>query len=282
MERHGAKPERPAMTAAKQRIADTLDKPGSRDVTGVLPADPHMLDVLQGFVHELRTAGLPVSMTENLDAMRAIEYVPLQQRDAFKSALGATLVKHAGHYRVFDTVFEVYFSMFSPGVNAEGESDLDAEQQMDFEKLRAAMDQGGAMGQISNEELAQMLLNAMMRMDQNEMRMIAAAAVARFAGMEPGRPVGGAYYLYRTLRQLDADGLVGKMMERAQQENQVGDGAFDERLMPRRLRRPVEGLEGDDRGRDPPPPRRRSWRRGDGAHAAQAAARRRRLHARVA
>ena len=46
-------------------------------MTGVLPAEPHMLDVLQGFVHELRTAGLPVSMTENLDAMRAIEYVPI-------------------------------------------------------------------------------------------------------------------------------------------------------------------------------------------------------------
>src|SRR5437016_11008218 len=76
-----------------------------------------------------------------------------------------------------------------------------------------------------------MLLDAMMRMDQNEMRMLAAAAVQRFAGMEPGRPVGGAYYLYRTLRQLDADGLVGKMMERAQQEQQIGEGAFDERLL---------------------------------------------------
>ena len=83
---------------------------------------PAMLDVLQGFVHELRLAGLPVSMTENLDAMRAVEYVPLQDRDAFKTALGATLVKHHGHYKVFDTVFEVYFSMFSPGVNEEGEA----------------------------------------------------------------------------------------------------------------------------------------------------------------
>ena len=55
-----------------------------------------MLDVLQGFVHELRLAGLPVSMTENLDAMRAVEYVPLQDRDAFKTALSATLVKHHG------------------------------------------------------------------------------------------------------------------------------------------------------------------------------------------
>jgi uncharacterized protein with von Willebrand factor type A (vWA) domain len=199
------------------------------DVT-VLPAEPHMLDVLQGFVHELRTAGLPVSMTENLDAMRAVEHVPIDDREAFKAALGATLVKNAGHYRVFDTVFEVFFSMFSPGVNAEGEPDLDADAQADFDELRAAMDQGGAMSQVSNEELAQMLLDALMRLDQNEMRMLAGAAVARFAGMEPGRPVGGAYYLYRTLRQLDADGLVNKMMARAQESEQIGDGAFDERL----------------------------------------------------
>ena len=81
-----------------------------------MPTEPHMLDVLQGFVHELRIAGLPVSMTENLDAMRAVEHVPLDDRDAFKTALGATLVKHHGHHKVFDTVFEVYFSMFCPGV----------------------------------------------------------------------------------------------------------------------------------------------------------------------
>ena len=56
-------------------------------------------------------------MTENLDAMRAVEYVPLEDRDAFKTALGATLVKHHGHHKVFDTVFEVYFSIFSPGVD---------------------------------------------------------------------------------------------------------------------------------------------------------------------
>src|SRR5215212_12154405 len=96
-------------------------KTGSSDVTGVLPTEAHMLDVLQGFVHELRTAGLPVSMTENLDAMRAVEYVPLEDREAFKTALGATLVKHHGHHKVFDTVFEVYFSIFSPGVDQDGE-----------------------------------------------------------------------------------------------------------------------------------------------------------------
>jgi len=56
-----------------------------------------MLDVFQGFVHELRAAGLPVSMTENLDAMRAVELVPLTDRDSLREVLAATLVKHFRH-----------------------------------------------------------------------------------------------------------------------------------------------------------------------------------------
>jgi len=199
------------------------------DRVSAVASDPAMLDVLQGFVHELRLAGLPVSMTENLDAMRAVEFVPLEDRETFKTALGATLVKNQGHTRVFDTVFEVYFSIFSPGVEG-GEGELDPDAQADFDQLRQEMDAGGAMGQLSNEELAQMLLDALMRMDTEQLRALAGAAVARFAGMEPGRPVGGAYYLYRTLRQLDAEGLVGKMMEQAAQDQAIGEGAFDERL----------------------------------------------------
>ena len=39
-----------------------------------VPAEPSapMLDLLAGFIHELREAGLPVSLTENLDAMEAV------------------------------------------------------------------------------------------------------------------------------------------------------------------------------------------------------------------
>src|SRR4030095_645776 len=62
-------------------------------------------------ISELRVAGLPVSLTENLDAMAAVQHIPLGDRDAFKYALGATLVKNAPHWRVFETVFEVYFSL---------------------------------------------------------------------------------------------------------------------------------------------------------------------------
>ncbi|MEY2467384.1 MAG: uncharacterized protein QOF21_82, partial [Actinomycetota bacterium] len=69
-----------------------------------------MLDLLNGFVAELRNAGLPVSLTESIDAMNAVKHVPLEDREAFKYALGATMVKSASHWRAFETVFEVYFS----------------------------------------------------------------------------------------------------------------------------------------------------------------------------
>ena len=65
---------------------------------------------------------------------------------------------------------------------------------------------GGMMDQLTPEELAQMLLSALMNGDQAMMRALARQAVQRFAGMEPGRPVGGTYYLYRTLRNLDEAG----------------------------------------------------------------------------
>src|SRR3954449_5403510 len=85
-----------------------------------------MLDLLNGFVNELRNAGLPVSLTENLDAMEAVQHIPIEDRDAFKYALGATLIKNNSHWRAFETVFEVYFSLRGPEYRlAEGETDLD-------------------------------------------------------------------------------------------------------------------------------------------------------------
>ena len=73
-----------------------------------------MLDLLAGFIQELREAGLPVSLTENLDAMEAVKHIPLEDREAFKYALAATLVKNNAHWRAFETVFEVYFSPARP------------------------------------------------------------------------------------------------------------------------------------------------------------------------
>ncbi len=68
---------------------------------------------------ELRHAGLPVSLTENLDAMEAVQHIPIEDREAFKYALAATLVKNHVALARFETVFEVYFSLRGAGVQLD-------------------------------------------------------------------------------------------------------------------------------------------------------------------
>ena len=177
-----------------------------------------MIDVLAGFIQELRRAGLPVSLTEDLDAMEAVKHIPLEDREAFKFALAATLVKNASHWKAFETVFEVYFSMrgrqYAMGEDAEAMADLEEAAAGAGERVPGA---GGA-DALTREELAELLYKALLNSDEALMRAVARASVLRFAGMEPGRPVGGTYYLYRTLRNLDLDGLIERLMETAREQ----------------------------------------------------------------
>ena len=184
-----------------------------------------MIDLLAGFIQELRRAGLPVSLTEDLDAMEAIKHIPLEDREAFKYALAATLVKSAAHWKAFETVFEVYFSMRGREYAIGGEAGDELEKLLEDMQEQGDGDQqgmgdagGGGMEALTPEELAEMLYKAMLNADEAMMRAVARQAVRRFAGMEPGRPVGGTYYLYRTLRNLDLDGVVERMMEAAREQ----------------------------------------------------------------
>jgi uncharacterized protein with von Willebrand factor type A (vWA) domain len=191
-----------------------------------------VLDLLTGFITELRNAGLPVSLTENLDAMEAIQHIPIEDREAFKYALGATLVKNHAHWRSFETVFEVYFSLRGPQYQISENGDADdlwreMQEQMQQGEGRGA---GGAMNSLTPEEMMQLLMQALRSGDQALMRALAKQAVNRFAGMEPGRPVGGTYYLYRTLRNLDLDSMLEKLMEASRQEVGGDLTSLEERL----------------------------------------------------
>jgi len=190
-----------------------------------------MLDLLAGFIQELRNAGLPVSLTENLDAMEAIQHIPIEDRDAFKYALAATLVKNNGHWKTFETVFEVYFSMRGTHYKiADADADEEALAEMIAEMMGQQAGQGGGLEGLTPEELAEMLYRALQNADEATMRAIARQAVQRFSGMEPGRPVGGTYYLYRTLRNLDLDGVLERLMQEAQNEADGGMTNLEERL----------------------------------------------------
>jgi uncharacterized protein with von Willebrand factor type A (vWA) domain len=194
-----------------------------------------VLDLMSGFIAELRKAGLPVSLTENLDAMEAVKEIPIEDRQAFKYALAATLVKSNSHWRAFETIFEVYFSLRGPehqipGEMTDAEAELWREEQEMQQQGDGAAGSGGGMDSLTPEEIAQMLMQALMNGDQAMMRALARQSVQRFAGMEPGRPVGGTYYLYRTLRNLDLDNMLDKLMEANREQAAQELTKLEERL----------------------------------------------------
>jgi uncharacterized protein len=189
--------------------------------------------LLSGFIVELRRAGLPVSLTENLDAMEAIGHIPLEDREAFKYALAATLVKNHAHWRAFETVFEVYFSLRGAEWSmSAGDTDEVAAQQDPVEPPEGgAPQEGSGSGEgLTAEELARMLYRSLLNGDQAMMRAGARQAVRRYAGMEPGRPVGGTYYQYKVLRNLDLDGMLEQLMAQAREDSPEPLTPLEERL----------------------------------------------------
>ncbi len=183
-----------------------------------------MLDLLSEFIGALRDAGLAVSLSEAVDAAEAVSQIGIEDRALFKAVLGATLVKSYAYWDTFDLVFETYFALRGPEFDIEGrDANPPASESL------GSGHHNGRCG-LSHQELNELLYQALLAGDALTVSSLARAAVSMFAGMEAGRPVGGTYYLFRTLRQVDLDGLAERMMVTARS---AGDGplpALDERL----------------------------------------------------
>lgn len=178
------------------------------------------MEFLTGFVQELRAAGVPVSMVEAIDAARALDHVDVASRPMLKAALGATLVKSARHVGAFETAFETYFSLLGPVPG----SDEEARRRVADHAVVGAG--AGSGGDVDLAELVEALFRALRDGDDGLRGAVVREAISRLAGMEPGRPVGGAYYLYRVLRALDLEALRDRL---------VADMAPDGRPFERRL-----------------------------------------------
>ncbi len=206
-----------------------------------------MLELLSGFVDELRAAGLPVSLTEHLDAARAVHHVAIEDPAALRAALGATLVKSSAHWPAFETAFEIYFSpRVEPRPGAQGASavrgaaELSSSRAQRGESAAGALSSAAAIAPMSGAELAALLLEAIRQGGRAAGAALARSAVDRYASIEPGRPVGGSYYLYRTLRHLDLDGLLDRLLEEARGQEELT--TLEERLLADEYRARIAAL----------------------------------------
>ena len=212
-----------------------------------------MLGAIVGFIEELRAAGVPVSMVEAIDSLRAVETVDIGDRIALRETLRATLVKNASHEKAFDTAFDVYFSAIpTPPARGHDERGLD-------EPGPEAGDHLEGTDENDLQDLLEGLFEALVRRDQDAIRSGARVAVDLFAGMEPRRPVGGVFYLHRTLRRLDIAALEQQLIAALGDDKE--DSELDRRLLGEDVQALIELLRQEiqdeirrrlvaDRGRD--------------------------------
>ena len=175
-----------------------------------------MLSAVEGLIAELRQIGLPIRMSEDIDAVAALHHVDLGQRSELKAALGACLVKDAQHRGAFETVFDLYFPA---GGAPAGSTDAAAGQPggpggpagPEAGPAEAGRPgdggAGGGLGMLDDAAITQLLIRALRSGDSYLARAIASVMVDRHAQIVPGRPVAGMYYLLRTMRAIDPDAL---------------------------------------------------------------------------
>ena len=93
------------------------------------------------------------------------------------------------------------------------------------------------------DEMIASLLGALEGLDAEAVRRAAREAVERLAGMEPGRPVGGTYYLYRTLRRLDIAEIESRLIEALMGEADLSD--LEERLLREEVEHRIQMLRSE-------------------------------------
>jgi uncharacterized protein len=152
------------------------------------------LERIHRFIDELRARGVPVSMVERLDAMRATEIAELDQAGGLRTALRCTLVKSPDHLSAFEEVYDLYFSLAGSRPAARAAQPDAARPPLDLERAVITVLRDGS------EELA---------------RQVAEQAVGEFVQFEAGRPVAGVMYERATLAGLRLEELAASQLTQA-------------------------------------------------------------------
>lgn len=177
------------------------------------------------FLDALRGAGLPVSMTEDLDAIEALTLIPWQDRSMVRDAYAATVVKRHLQRPLFDALFDIYF----PERIGEGARGLLAPQGDAEAPIGDNLDALETM----RRRIARALRDA--DLDDQLLRQLASESVGRF-GVDPKRAEGAlSWSMYETLQRLDVQGMVTRLTEavmRAGADLEDAD-AFAQRRMAR-------------------------------------------------
>ncbi|NUW36415.1 VWA domain-containing protein [Nonomuraea sp. SMC257] len=164
-----------------------------------------LIDRHVGFVRALREAGVPVSVAEGLDAVRALRVIDLAERKSLRAAYAATLVKRPVHRPGFDVLFDLWFPPVMSGAPAgPGDSAVASGA-----PARPPGDTAKASEQTA--ELRARLAGLLTGGSDAEMREFARAMVERFGRQQAG-PGRQNWFSYSVMRALSPETLMAGIL----------------------------------------------------------------------
>jgi hypothetical protein len=174
------------------------------------------------FTNLLRKSGVRVSVSEAIDAFEAIDVLALDERELFKDALRAAMVKRGDEIETYDQLFDLFWSGFYDNLR-EGFGDMGAalaESGIDLDELlRQIAEQLGQMeGSVDLSELAKALLTQDLSSLEGMIR--AAAEAAGIERIENMLQVG--FFSRRTTEQLGVEGAMDQLQALMEQLEEGG------------------------------------------------------------
>jgi uncharacterized protein with von Willebrand factor type A (vWA) domain len=200
-----------------------------------------MEEKLVEFANLLRENGVRVSLAETLDAFSASELTGLGERDAFRAALRATMVKRATELPVFEELFEVYFSGLGEIIKQASKAVQDALSMSDqeFQKFLEQVEEMLKKEGKKLSELAKQLLQN--NSGAMEKRLREAARAARLKGIE--RTIEENYFARALARELGLDRIEAEIKELREQLEKMDLGPAMKAKMEEYLERRLKALE---------------------------------------
>jgi uncharacterized protein with von Willebrand factor type A (vWA) domain len=187
---------------------------------------------LDGFVRAVREAGIPVGISQAVDAAEILTVVDLLDREQLRHGLAAVLLQRAAQRPAYDVLFDLWWPLRDrpASSSSEGADDEDGDG-----TPGSTLDLPGDPGELTELMRAQ-LLQLLLDGDDEALRRFARQAVELLGQGQPS-PSGQSFFSYRVLRALSPDTLISQLLagllgggERGGLAEQVARQTIRERL----------------------------------------------------